>query len=294
MSFSSESSVAMRSSTIVSMYARSAARVASCRRRRRDASGSPRRCRAASRSGRSETVHAWASARCSVRISSSVSPGAHSRRYAGTDHRSPTRSVGSSSGHARLRAAFRSLLPSSARRSWSRSTSSSSTLSTRISSSASRTWSRASLCGVPGLGRLERLRPVVGADPHVEPGRLDLHALLRRPLVEPDGRLDRPDQLHRRLEPGHLRVGLDRRPRHPPRRGPAACTSGRPPPRGWAGRRRRSRGTAGAGRRTARRRAGDRGAGRSTGGRRCGAGRRRSCRCPDRRRRRARPPTPRG
>ena len=121
---SSESSVAMRSSTIVSMYARSAATVASARRRRRDASGSPRRCRAASRSGRSETVHAWASARWSVLISSSVSPGAHSRRYAGTVHRSPTRSVGSSSGHARLRVAFRSVSTRRARRSWSRSTSS--------------------------------------------------------------------------------------------------------------------------------------------------------------------------
>ena len=54
---------------------RSAATAASCRRLRRDASGSPSRCRAASRSGRSDTVQAWASARCSVRTSSGLEPG---------------------------------------------------------------------------------------------------------------------------------------------------------------------------------------------------------------------------
>ena len=41
------------------------------------------------------------SSRCSARTSSTASQGAHRRRYAGTDHRSPTRSVASSSGHAR-------------------------------------------------------------------------------------------------------------------------------------------------------------------------------------------------
>ena len=217
------------------------------------------------------------------------SHGAHRRRYAGTDHRSPTRSVGSSSGHARLRVACRGpCCRSSARRSWSRLDVVvvdlvHQDLEQRVADLVARLVVRRA-----GLRRLERLGPVVGADPDVRPRRLDLEALRRRPLVEPDGRLDRPHHRRGRLQPGDLRVGLDRRRRHPPRRGPAACTSARPPRRGWAGRRRRSPGTAGAGRRTARRRAGARGAGRSTGGRRCGAGRRRSCRCRDRRRRRAR------
>ena len=62
---SPSSSAWIRSSTTRSMYARSAATAASRRRWRRDASGSPSRCRAASSSGRSDTVQAWASSRCS-------------------------------------------------------------------------------------------------------------------------------------------------------------------------------------------------------------------------------------
>ena len=58
----SESSVAIRSSTTLAICSRSAATAASCRRLRRDASGSPSRCRAASSSGRSDTVQA-----CGVR-----------------------------------------------------------------------------------------------------------------------------------------------------------------------------------------------------------------------------------
>ena len=50
---------AMRSSTTRSICSRSAATPASWRRLRREASGSPSRCRAASSSGRSETVQAW-------------------------------------------------------------------------------------------------------------------------------------------------------------------------------------------------------------------------------------------
>ena len=47
---------------------------------RRDASGSPSRWRAASRSGRSEAVQAGRSRRCSIRTSSGSSQGAHRRR----------------------------------------------------------------------------------------------------------------------------------------------------------------------------------------------------------------------
>ena len=66
MSFSSESSAAIRSSMTLSRYSRSDARAMSRRCRRRDASGSPMRRRAASRNGRSDAVHARASVRCSA------------------------------------------------------------------------------------------------------------------------------------------------------------------------------------------------------------------------------------
>ena len=55
---------------------------------------------------------------------------------------------------------------------------------------------------------VERVGPVVGADPDVDVRRLDLHALGRRLLVEPDGRLDRLHHVRGRLQPGHVRVGL--------------------------------------------------------------------------------------
>lgn len=62
-----------------------------------------------------------------------------------------------------------------------------------------------------GFGRLEGDGPVLGGQPDVGPVRGDRHALGGRLLVEPDGGLDRPHQLHGRLQPGHLRVGLDGR-----------------------------------------------------------------------------------
>jgi hypothetical protein len=61
-----------------------------------------------------------------------------------------------------------------------------------------------------GVRCLEGLGPVVGAQPHVGRVQLDRHSLPRRLLVEPDGRLDRRSHVDGRLEPGHLRVGLDR------------------------------------------------------------------------------------
>ena len=61
-----------------------------------------------------------------------------------------------------------------------------------------------------GFWRVERLGPVVGAQPDVVPGGLDRHRLGGRLLVEPDGRLDRLDHVRGRLQPGHLRVGLGR------------------------------------------------------------------------------------
>ena len=102
----SESSVAIRWSTTWAIsLALGGERRPRCRRLRRDASGSPSRCRAASRSGRSETVQACGVARAAAAATSSgSSQGAHRRRYAGTDHRSPTRSVGSISGQARSKA----------------------------------------------------------------------------------------------------------------------------------------------------------------------------------------------
>ena len=63
----------------------------------------------------------------------------------------------------------------------------------------------------PGLERLERLGPVVRAEPDVGPRGRDLHALGRRLLVEPDRRLDRRHHVGGRLEPGHLGVGFVRR-----------------------------------------------------------------------------------
>ena len=200
----------------MAISSRSAATAASRRRLRRDASGSPSRCRAASSSGRSETVQACGSARCSVRTSSGSSQGAHRRRYAGTSHRSPTRSVGSISGHALVKVVAQlgvlgqrpaeqlgrdllvvvlvdqdgeQLLPDLVAR-----------LVVRDAGSADSNASAQS----------------VGAEPEVDPRGLDLHALGRRLLVQPDRRLDRRHHLRRRLQAGHLGVGLD----------PAAAPSG--------------------------------------------------------------------
>ena len=137
-----------------SICSRSAATAASRRRRRRDASGSPSRCRAASSSGRSETVQACGSARCSVRTSSGVEP----RARTGAGRPAP------STGRRRGRSARAAATPG---RGPSRS---SALLAERpaeqvgrdvlvvvacrpgSSSSSSQTWSRASLCGVPGSG----------------------------------------------------------------------------------------------------------------------------------------------
>ena len=57
---------------------------------------------------------------------------------------------------------------------------------------------------------VEHLGPVLGAQPDVRPVGLDRHPLGGRLLVEPDGRLDRLYQVRRRLQAGHVRVGLDR------------------------------------------------------------------------------------
>ena len=59
-----------------------------------------------------------------------------------------------------------------------------------------------------GLGRVERLRPVGGAQLDPGPRGLDRHRVGGDVLVEPDGRLDRLHQVGRRLQPGHLGVGL--------------------------------------------------------------------------------------
>ena len=61
-----------------------------------------------------------------------------------------------------------------------------------------------------GFGCVERLGPVVGAQPDVGPVGRDRHPLGGRLLVEPDGRLDRLHQVRGRLQAGHVRVGLDR------------------------------------------------------------------------------------
>ena len=212
----SVSSVATRWSTTLAISSRSAASAASRRRRRRDASGSPSRCRAASRSGRSETVQA-----CGVRTLQllhlvGLEPGrapAQVRRHRPTG-RPPGRSARSAAtpgGRCRAAPSF----CASDRRTRSGETSSSSYLSTRMVSSSSQTWSRASLCGMPAR-RLEGLGPVGGAEPEVGPRGLDLHALGRGLLVEPHRRLDRRHHLRRRLQPRHLGVGLDRAPRLPP------------------------------------------------------------------------------
>ena len=98
----SESSAAIRWSMTLDISSRSAASIASRCRRRSDASGSPMRWRAASRNGRSETVHARGSA--ALQRSHLVGARATVRTAAGTPATStaaPTRAVGSSSGHAR-------------------------------------------------------------------------------------------------------------------------------------------------------------------------------------------------
>ena len=64
-----------------------------------------------------------------------------------------------------------------------------------------------------GFWSFERLGPIVGAQPDVGPVGRDRHSLGGRLLVEPDGRFDRLHQVRRRLEAGHVRVGLDRRRR---------------------------------------------------------------------------------
>jgi hypothetical protein len=61
-----------------------------------------------------------------------------------------------------------------------------------------------------GVGGVERLRPLVGAQPQVRPGGLDLHALGGRLLVETYGGLDGGDHRGRRLEAGDLGIGLGR------------------------------------------------------------------------------------
>ncbi len=61
-----------------------------------------------------------------------------------------------------------------------------------------------------GFWCLERLGPIVGAQPDIGPGGRDRHPLGRRLLVEPDGQLDRLHHVRGRLQPGHVRVGLDR------------------------------------------------------------------------------------
>ena len=208
----SSSPPAIRSSTTRSICSRSAATAASCRRWRRDASGSPSRCRAASSSGRSETVHAWASARCSARTSSGLSQGAHRRRYAGTDHRSPTRSVASISGHARSNASRRprfcaqrraeqvgrDVLVVDSGRSGSRA-------------ARPRSPSRASLCGVPGSGASNASAQSSALSQRSAQWVSTSIALGRRLLVEPDGRLDRLHQLRGRLQPRDRRIGLGSR-----------------------------------------------------------------------------------
>ena len=63
---------------------------------------------------------------------------------------------------------------------------------------------------VRGAGhRRERLGPVGGAEPQVPVRSVDLHALGRRLLVQPDRRLDRAHHRRRRLQPRHVEVRLD-------------------------------------------------------------------------------------
>ena len=142
----------MRSSTTRSIRRRSARRAADRRRRRSSALRSPNRLRAASRSGRSASVHASGRSRWRSRTSSGVNHGAHIRRNAGTDHRSPTRSVASSIGHARPTAAARDSLRCNASCTSSRSRSSSPMRRCTVSARYCQTAPRASLCGVPASG----------------------------------------------------------------------------------------------------------------------------------------------
>ena len=64
-----------------------------------------------------------------------------------------------------------------------------------------------------GLGRRERLRPVLGVEHHVGPFRLDDEPALRRPLVVAHRRLDRLRPSPRCLEGRHARVRLGTRGR---------------------------------------------------------------------------------
>ena len=162
------------------------------------ASGSPSRCRAASRSGRSDT-------RPGLRVlalqPARPRPGrARARTAAGRrapSQRSPTRSVASSSGQARSKASTQLGVAGPGRRSSSgaswprRRPRRSSTLSSRIVSSASQTWSRASLCGVPGSGASKASAQSSALSQTSAHGVSTSMPCGRRLLVEPDGRLDR-------------------------------------------------------------------------------------------------------
>ena len=191
---------------------RSAATAASRRRWRRDASG--RRAAAGRRPGAagrrpSRPGGPRAAARAPRRGRATERTGAGTPAPTTGPRRGRS---ASSSGHARLKASAQLVVLGAAPgASWSGGTSVVvDACRRRIVSSSSQTWSRASLCGVPGSGDVERLGPVVGAEPQVGPRRLDLHPLGGRLLVEPDGRLDRRHHVGGRLQAGDLRVALDR------------------------------------------------------------------------------------
>ena len=77
-------------------------------------------------------------------------------------------------------------------------------------SSSSQTWSRASLCGVPGSGASNASAQSSALSQMSAQGVSTVIPVGGRLLVEPDGRLDRRHHVRGRLQAGHLRVGLER------------------------------------------------------------------------------------
>ncbi len=87
---------------------------------------------------------------------------------------------------------------------------SSTCLSIRIVSSSSQTSSRASLCGVPESAAPNASAQSAALSQISDQWVSTVIGLGGWLLVEPDGRLDRLHHVRRRLQPGHVRVGLVR------------------------------------------------------------------------------------